>query len=153
MGIETASIVEGEVVKVLKHGAFIRLPEGKRGFVHISEIAETFVNNVGDYLSEGDRILVKCLGQNRKDQMELSFKQAGGVKVKGEARQPAPVPAGRETRPRLQHPVRVFSGLPVKPTPQNFEDKLQMFMRTSEERQGELKRNIENKRGGGRSRY
>lgn len=147
--MEDKRVVEGEVVKVLKFGAFVKLPDGKQGFLHISEIAQAFVSDVGDFLAEGDRILVKILGVNRKEQLELSYKQAGCVKVKGEVKTPAAVEA-RASRPRSGG--RLFNGLPVKPAPQTFEEKLKLFMRHSEERQGEVRRNLENKRGG-RSRF
>ena len=66
MALETGSIVEGTVVKITNYGAFIELPEGKSGLVHISEIADTYVKDVKDYLKERDaeryRDLIKRLG-------------------------------------------------------------------------------------------
>jgi len=139
MSTETGVIVDGDVVKIVKHGAIIKLPEGKVGFLHISEIADKFVANIQDYFSEGERIRVKVLGLNRRDEFDVSYKQADN---------PAKaVAAGRPRIPERARP-RVFSGLSAKPAPENFEDKLKLFLRASEEKQGELKRHLENKRGG-----
>ncbi len=146
MEVKENDFLEAEVIRVTRYGAVVRLQDGSPGFVHVSEIARAFVRDVADDLSAGDRILVKPLAPNRKAQTEFSFKQAGSVKLSG------PVslkPAAGERGSGLPLPSRrFFSGLPRKTPPQNFEDKLQRFMRTSEERQAELRRNLENKRGG-----
>ena len=53
MEFGVGSVVEGKVTGLTKFGAFVSLPEGKSGLVHISEIAYTYVNEVKDHLQEG----------------------------------------------------------------------------------------------------
>lgn len=122
MGIEVGSIVEGTVVKITHYGAFVELPDGKSGLVHISEIADTYVKDVKDYLRERDTVRVKVLGVNEKGKLDLSVKQALS-------------PEERAARARART---------------SFEEKLKAFMKESEERLLDLKRNTEAKRGGRR---
>ncbi len=130
MTIEVGSIVEGVVTGVTHFGAFVELPNGKTGLVHISEVADAFVKEIKDYLKEGDRIKVKILSADDKGKIGLSVKQAN----------PDYRPHTREDRRR--------------PTV-SFEDKLSRFMKESEEKLTDLRRNTDSKRGGrgtGRSR-
>ncbi len=68
-------ITEGVVQGTTKFGAFIQLENGIVGLVHISEIADTYVRDVKDYLQEGDRVRVKVLNI-RDGKVGLSIKQA-----------------------------------------------------------------------------
>ena len=122
MDLDPGTIVEGTVVKITNYGAFVELPDGKSGLVHISEIADTYVKDVKDYLKEQEKVKVKILGLNEKGKLDLSVKQA----LPPEERQ-------LRSRPRT-----------------SFEDKLKAFMKESEERLLDLKRNTEAKRGGRR---
>ncbi len=72
---QVGSVVLGKVTRIRAYGAFIELPSGETGLVHISEIAEEFVRSVGDYLSEGEEINVKVLGHNDDEKLNLSIKQ------------------------------------------------------------------------------
>ncbi len=120
MEVEPGSIVEGTVVKITNYGAFVELPGGKSGLVHISEIADTYVKDVKDYLKEQERVRVKILGLNDRGKLDLSVKQAL-----------PPEERVSRSRPRT-----------------SFEDKLKSFMKESEERLLDLKRSTEAKRGG-----
>jgi S1 RNA binding domain protein len=122
MSLEAGTILEGVVVKITHYGAFVELPDGKSGLVHISEIADTYVKDVRDYLKEQERIKVKVLGYNDKGKLDLSVKQALD-------------PAERQSRARAKA---------------SFDEKLAKFMKESEERLLDLKRNTEAKRGGRR---
>lgn len=124
MAVEAGTIVEGTVVKITHYGAFVELPDGKSGLVHISEIADAYVKDVRDYIKEQERIKVKILGINEKGKLDLSLKQAFS-------------PEERAIRGRAKT---------------SFEDKLKAFMKESEERLLDLKRNTEAKRGGGKKR-
>ena len=53
MEFGVGSILEGKVTGITKFGAFVALPEGRSGLVHISEIAYSYVNEVSDHLQEG----------------------------------------------------------------------------------------------------
>ncbi|BED92650.1 MAG: S1 RNA-binding domain-containing protein [Candidatus Paraimprobicoccus trichonymphae] len=75
MGIENENIVEGIVRKIVNFGAFIELPNGKTGLVHISEVSNNFVRNVNDYLEVGQKVKVKVLNLNDGGKIALSIKQ------------------------------------------------------------------------------
>ena len=58
MQFEVGAVLEGKVTSITKFGAFVALPEGKTGMVHISEVAPTFVREIRDHLKEGDEVRV-----------------------------------------------------------------------------------------------
>ncbi len=124
MSVDVGTIVEGTVVKITNYGAFVELPDGRSGLVHIREIADTYVKDVRDYLKEQEKVKVKVLGLNERGKLDLSVKQALS-------------PEERVARARAKT---------------SFEDKLKAFMKESEERLLDLKRNTEAKRGGGKKR-
>ena len=76
MQLEVGKIVEGKVNKITKFGAFVDLGENKVGLVHISEVAPTFVKEVGDYIKEGQTVKVKILNLSEDGKIGLSIKQA-----------------------------------------------------------------------------
>ena len=59
MEIGVGAVLDGKVSGITKFGAFVSLPEGRSGLVHISEIAYTYVNEVTDHLHEGQEVKVK----------------------------------------------------------------------------------------------
>lgn len=145
MTIEVGTTIKGTVVKVADYGAIVRLPGGKTGLVHISEIADAYVRDVRDYLNEEDEVTVKVLRLNDRGRYELSVKQGGESPPGSVAREP--VGAGVAHRSPEPAPwTRSDAGRPSR-SPASFEDRLSRFMKDSEERLHELKRNIESKRG------
>lgn len=131
MALEVGSVVEGKVTSLAKFGAFIALPGGKSGLVHISEVAATFVSDVHDHLQVGQSVKVRVLSISEDGKINLSIKRA---------QEPAPAPAqqrrfDRETAPRAPRPACA----PVPPAApksenQEFEDKLKKFMQESDSR-------------------
>lgn len=71
---EIGDIFEGEVVKVIDAGAFVKISENRDGFVHISELAEYRVDFVEDVINEGDIVKVKVIGFDKKGRPKLSFR-------------------------------------------------------------------------------
>ena len=71
---EVGKIYEGEVIKIMDFGAFVRILPGKEGLVHISQICEERVEKVSDKLSEGEKIQVKVLEIDRQGRIRLSMK-------------------------------------------------------------------------------
>ena len=61
MELTVGTIITGKVTSITKFGAFVALPDGKSGLVHISEVAGTFVSDVHDFLTEGQEVPVKVL--------------------------------------------------------------------------------------------
>lgn len=125
--IVPGEILEGKVQGITKFGAFVELPGGTVGLVHISEIADTYVKDVKDFVLEGDTVKVKVLNVAGK-KVGLSIKQAQ-PKPREEVR--APAPAGRQ-----QH--HVASG--------NLDDKIARFLKESDERMQPLKSKMEPRR-------
>lgn len=117
------NIVEGEVINVTSFGAFIRISSGEEGLVHISEVANKFVTDINEFVSPGDKVQVKILNRNEKNKLELSIKQAK-EKEKGET---------------------LF--LHKRSKNNEFEDRLHSFLKNSEEKQIDIRRNIKNKQG------
>lgn len=127
MPIELGSIVEGVVTGITNFGAFIELPGGETGLVHISEIAEVYVRDVNDFLKTNDKVTVKVISVDPKGKIGLSIKQAN-----------------KSSQAPRSHHKKKFQA--------SFEDKLAKFLKESEERQQNLKRHTESKRGGRGSR-
>ena len=120
--IEVGSVLEGRVTGITRFGAFVDIGEGRTGLVHISEIADAFVHDVNDYLKQNDVVRVKVIAVE-SGKVGLSIKQADPNYL-----------AQRARRDRAYQ--------------QSFEDKLTKFLKDSEERHQDLKRNQDSKRGG-----
>lgn len=71
---EVGEIYEGTVARIVDFGAFVTILPGKDGLVHISQIAEERVENVSDYLSEGQTVRVKVLDVDQRGRIKLSMK-------------------------------------------------------------------------------
>ena len=92
MELQVGSILEGKVTSITKFGAFVALDNGKSGLVHISEIANTFVNDVHDYLQEGQAVKVLVLS-TENGKVNLSIKRTpppGGCRWAGDCGRAAP---------------------------------------------------------------
>ena len=76
MEFGVGSVVEGKVTGITKFGAFVSLPGGKSGLVHISEIAYSYVNEVSEFLQEGQEVKVKVIGIDESNRINLSIKKA-----------------------------------------------------------------------------
>ncbi len=137
MSLEIGSVVEGVVTGVMGFGAFVDLPEGKSGLIHISEISSVFVEDIRQFVKENDKVNVKILGVNDKGKYDLSIKQT------------LPQTQEQPQKPPQKNQIRQHTSSDGK---MSFEDKLSRFMKESEERLLDLKRNTENKRGRSRPR-
>ena len=73
---EEGKIYEGKVVKIIESGCFVELWPGCEGMVHISELNTERVEKVTDIVKEGDSIIVKCLGYDKRGRLNLSRKAA-----------------------------------------------------------------------------
>ena len=76
MDLTVGAIVEGKVTGITKFGAFVALPENKSGMVHISEVASSFVNDIKDFLQEGQQVKVKIINIDQQGRINLSIKKA-----------------------------------------------------------------------------
>ena len=76
MQAELGAIIEGKVTGITKFGAFVTMPDGTSGLVHISEIANTYVNDINEYLTVGQQVKVKVVGITPEGKINLSIKKA-----------------------------------------------------------------------------
>ena len=127
MSVSVGEIVEGTVSDIMNYGAFVKLNDGKTGLVHISEVSKDFVKDIHSVLNEGDLVKAKVLSIDEKGKIALSIKKA---------------------LPTVQKIVKEQT----EEGPTTLDDMLIKFLRDSDERQLELKRSIESKRGASRRR-
>ena len=73
--IEVGSIYHGPVKKILDFGAFVELVPGTDGLVHISQLSEERVENIEDFIKEGDMVTVKVIGFDKRGKLKLSMVQ------------------------------------------------------------------------------
>ena len=143
MSIEVGSKVQGKVTGITNFGAFVELPGGSTGLVHISEVADSYVKDVNDHLKIGDMIEVKVISE-KDGKTALSIKKAID-KPEGQTSsysQRPPRQGRTDSRNKDFRPKGNF-----KPK-ENFEDKMAKFLKASEENLSTLKRSTETKRGG-----
>jgi S1 RNA binding domain protein len=117
--VEVGAVVEGTVQRITPYGAFLTLPGGKIGLVHISEIDRNYVKDVREHLRETDVVQAKVISIKDDGKIDLSIKALQD-------------PQPRIDRRRGRDP--------------EFEQKLKRFLRQSEERQVDFKRSVEHKR-------
>ena len=144
MAIELGSVVEGKVTRIMNFGAFVELEEGKVGLIHISEVADEYVNSVSDFLNEGDTVQAKVISIDTNGKIALSIKKLK-QQQKQEAEKQFRTPKGRPSG-------RGGDFKPNRQTSASFEDKLSKFLKDSDERLSDLKRKTDSKRGGRGSR-
>ncbi|RNF38343.1 S1 domain-containing RNA-binding protein [Planococcus salinus] len=133
MSIEVGSKLEGKVTGITNFGAFVQLPTGATGLVHISEVADNYVKDINEHLKVGEMVEVKVMNVEADGKIGLSIRKA------------KPQPAGGSDRPQRPRPSnRSFDRQPKE----NFETKMAKFLKESEENMTSLKRATESKRGG-----
>lgn len=134
MQLEVGAILEGKVTGITKFGAFVSLPDGKSGLVHISEIANTYVNDVREHVSEGATVKVRVIGFGEGGKINLSIKKAEDRPPQAEQPRQQRSFAPR-TAPRgyiaTGGAARGSAASTVEPS---FEDKLKQFMQDSDNR-------------------
>ena len=72
---EIGKLYAGKVARIADFGAFITFMPGTDGLLHISQIVEERVNDVRDYLNEGDEVVVKVLDIDNRNRVKLSLKE------------------------------------------------------------------------------
>jgi len=156
MALEVGEVFEGKVTGITKFGAFVAMPDGKNGLVHISEIANTYVNDINEFVKEGQVVKVRVIGIGDGGKVNLSMKQAetqaqprparprynnnrdnaggnrepreGNANQGGYEARPQRRPAQPRNEERRMGEVKTTSG------DTSFEDKLKAFMQESDSR-------------------
>src|SRR5690554_5655910 len=119
MPVTVGKVVEGRVTGITNFGAFVQLPQGKSGLVHISEISHDYVEKVADYLKKDQKVKVKILSVNNDGKISLSIRQA---------------------KPKTNKPVEIeWSKQDDLQKGMSFEDKLNHFLKDSNEKMDQLK--------------
>ena len=142
MDLVVGAILEGKVTGITKFGAFVSLPEGKSGMVHISEVANSYVSDIKEFLKEGQQVSVKVINIDREGRINLSIKKAQQPEQSS-----APRPAFDRRPPRPRTAPQRGQRLSADPASMTFEDKLKLFMQDSESRLSDIKHNTDRKSG------
>ena len=155
MAIEVGNVFEGRVTGVKPFGAFVALPEGRVGMVHISEVSNEYVQDINTVLHDGDTVKVQVIQVAPDGKIALSIKRLlprpartdrgprpGGPRS-GALREGSRGPA-REAAPRVWQPKA-----PARSDNLSFEDMMSRFKSQSEEKMADLDHETNNRRGGG----
>lgn len=168
MSLETGKIYDGKVRNIAAYGAFVEISLEDKvyvGMVHISEISNTFVNEIKDHIKEGEDVKVKVLNVDENGKISLSIKKAmepapqktrtpnpkfnnqnnqkesfGNDNNQNSQQQP------RQNNKSFNNGPKTFASKPQQPQDMSFEDMLARFKQSSEEKMSDLKRNIDSKR-------
>jgi len=143
MELTVGAVLEGKVKSITNFGAFIALPENKTGMVHISEVANAYVSDIRQHLTEGQDVKVMVIG-NENGKINLSIKRLepkpqrenrpdfrGGNRGTG-AR------SGQSQARQSSKPAPVPNAAP-KTADQLFEEKLKAFMSESDSKISSIK--------------
>ena len=168
MAIEVGNVFEGRVTGVKPFGAFVALPEGRVGMVHISEVSNEFVQDIAAVLHDGDTVKVQVINVAPDGKIALSIKrllpppprqpregrgprpgaprEGGHGGPRGAGRPPREGGRGpaRDAAPRVWQPKA-----PARSDNLSFEDMMSRFKSQSEEKMADLDHETNNRRGGG----
>ena len=150
MSIEVGDVVEGTVTGITKFGAFVDLADGKVGLVHISEVADVYVNDVKEFLKIGQKVKVKVLSVDDHGKIGLSIKRLQPKKP--EAPSGASAQPSSSARRQFGTDFRGKSAGRFPAGPVSFAAKLSKFRKDSDERLPDRRRKTDSKRGGRGSR-
>ena len=134
MELTVGQITSGKITGITNFGVFVDLGEGKSGMVHISEVARTYVNDINDFVKIGDEVKVKVLEIGEDGKIALSIKRAA------ETEKPQASREHREKRVPPPKPDGSYTWMPKKQEPQSFEEMMNRFKQTSDEKFSEIKR-------------
>ncbi len=131
MQLTIGEILQGKITGITKFGVFVDIGDGKSGMVHISEVANTFVNDINDILKLGDTVKVKVLTIGEDGKISLSIKRAEPTEKK------PPRERKQFTHPK---PDGSYTWTPRKQEPASFEEMMNQFKQSSDEKFSDLKR-------------
>ncbi len=134
MALEVGQIVEGKVSGITGFGAFIDLPGGETGLVHISEVARNYVKDINEHLQMNQTVKVKVLSLDEKGKISLSIKKAE------DNHRP-------KSAPFTGKPAEIDWNSAGNQKDMSFEDMMASFKQSSDARMLDIKRNVESKRG------
>ncbi len=124
MELAVGDILEGKVKSITNFGAFVALPENKTGMVHISEVANAFVSDIRQHLTEGQEVKVVVIG-TENGKVNLAIKRL-------QPKTPRENAAPRQTQPSAPRQAAPTPPPAPKTADQLFEEKLKQFMAESD---------------------
>ena len=133
MELTVGAIVEGKVKSITNFGAFVSLPEGKTGMVHISEVANAYVSDIRQHLTEGQDVKVMVIGMEN-GKINLSIKRT----LPAPTREQSPRPRGG-FQSRGPQPARQQPSAPSQPQTKSFDDMLKQFMSESDSKMSSIR--------------
>lgn len=146
--VEVGAILEGKVTGLTNFGAFVTLPGNVTGMVHISEVSTSYVNDIHDFLQEGQTVKVKVLDVTEQGKVSLSIKKTLPPPEHPQGERP---PRRNGQQGRRNGAPNVWKGNDThREEPQSFEDMMARFKQVSDEKISDLKRAND---GGRRSSY
>ena len=131
MQFEVGSILEGKVTGVKKFGAFVALPEGKTGMVHISEVSNEFIQDLSTVLEEGQTVKVKVINIAEDGKIALSIKRTLPAPTRQQSQRPRGGAQQRQAQPNRQQPSA--------PQQKSFDDMLKQFMSESDSKMSSIR--------------
>ena len=127
MQLTVGAVLEGKVKSITNFGAFIALPDNQTGLVHISEVANTYVSDIRQHLTEGQDVKVVVISVDG-NKVNLSIKRLEAKPQRNNFRPASPRPAGQQgSAPKAPTPPPA-----PKTADQLFEEKLKAFMSESD---------------------
>lgn len=128
--LQVGQVVEGVVARVMGYGAVVRLPEGKTGLLHISQIADEYVRNIRDYINPRDKVRVKIIGVHRRGKYDYE------LSIKALPPEERLLPSAKGEK----------ASQPRDPSQMSLDEKIRKFIKESQERIADWKRSIELRR-------
>ena len=122
--------MEGKVKSLTKFGAFILLPDGSTGMVHISEVAHAYVSDIHDHLTEGQMVKVMIIGMEN-GKINLSIKRTLPAPTREQSQRPRGSFQQRQSQPNRQQPSA--------PQQKSFDDMLKQFMSESDSKMSSIR--------------
>ena len=122
--------MEGKVKSLTKFGAFVALPDGSTGMVHISEIAHAYVNDIREHLTEGQDVKVMIISREN-GKTNLSIKRTLPAPTRQQTQRPRGSFQQRQAQPNRQQPSA--------PQPKSFDDMLKQFMSESDSKMSSIR--------------
>lgn len=130
MQLEVGQIVEGKITGITKFGVFVDLGNSKTGMVHISEVSQEYVNEIRDHVKENDVVKMKVLTISDDGKISLSIKRA----------MERPKAAPRRRDGEASRPDNSYVWSEKKTEPASFEEMMNKFKMSSEEKFSDLKK-------------
>lgn len=141
MALKVGEIVTGKVSGITGFGAFIDLGNQQNGLVHISEVSDGFIKDIHDVLTVGDEVKVKVMKIGDDGKIGLSIRAASDNSKTVDK-------PHHTSRPKSQTHLSSSAHGKHERKPEKFDDLLSNFLKKSESRLSDIKKNTEGKRGG-----